>query len=179
MRAVACLALMLAWVSLPHAVLAQNDPFRGVQPPASAAPPIQRSLPRPRPAAPSGEAAAPIVPPVQTGSPAQHWLVGVWEGSIGNNYVDPTFGTDRYLHVIAVREDGSVLGCWQVRTGGCGSTVFRVDGDVVTLTTTAQSTVRLRRIGPDALRGTFAPRVSGPTIEYAVEMTRNRAAPPR
>ncbi len=83
----------------------------------------------------------------------KHWLVGLWKGSIAG-YTPPE-GPARTLNVAGVADGGIATAAWGLQTArNFGSTNVTVNGDNVTVTTSANSRVELRRDG-NQLVGTF------------------------
>lgn len=98
-----------------------------------------------------------------------HWLIGVWQGEI-SDYQDRTNGPIRTLNIVSVAPDGTGTGAWTVADPGTNFTTTKsnVSGEDVTVITSANSRVELKRIG-DRLKGTFTPR-NGKS--YPVELRR-------
>jgi hypothetical protein len=107
----------------------------------------------------------------QVARPASsHWLMGVWKGQV-QGYATPE-GPLRTLNVIDVKPDGTATGAWNIGTGmNFHDTTVSVNGDAVSIVTSARSIVALQRSG-DVLKGIFT-LANGRS--YPVELS--RAAP--
>lgn len=99
---------------------------------------------------------------------SQHWLVGVWKGTIAG-YAPPE-GPQRVFTVDAVAPDGTAVAGWALESASnYQNTKATVRDDRVTVITSANSRVELRRDG-DRLVGTFT-LANGRT--YNVVLTRS------
>ena len=100
----------------------------------------------------------------------KHWLVGTWKGEIGNNYRGRD-GTERTMTIAAVPTGGDIQGSWNAQgRPRIGNAEFKLAGDSLTVVTSAEAQVDLKRAGDGKLRGQIRFLKTGKT--HPIEMVR-------
>ena len=105
---------------------------------------------------------------------AADWLIGSWSGTIGEWRGKNS--AERFMNVTSVAADGAATGTWSTAPEGRAKAKVSVQGDHVTVITSANSHVALKREN-DRLVGTF--RLEKGTTTHSIELFRapNAAAP--
>lgn len=99
-----------------------------------------------------GLAAAPREHSTDGPEAAQHWLIGLWEGTLQGR---PAIPGSRLIHVVAVGADGAAQGTMGVADNWPDPADIRVDGSKVRVVNAAKRVIDLTRIGDDRLVGTL------------------------
>ena len=100
----------------------------------------------------------------------RHWLVGTWKGEIGNNYKGRD-GTERTMTIAAVPPGGEIQGSWNAQgKPRIGNAEFKLAGDTLTVQTSADAQVELKRAGDSKLRGQVRFLKTGKT--HPIDMVR-------
>lgn len=101
---------------------------------------------------------------------AKHWLVGTWKGEIGGSF-NSRDGAARTMIIAEAAPGGEVKGSWSA-TGKprIGNADFKLAGDRLSVTTTADSLIEMTRVADNRLRGQMRVMKSGKT--YPIELVR-------